>query len=143
MQQPQAMTLDIRDRDGHPGPDDSAADSGFPDVFVARQPIFDRRTQVYGYELLFRTGLENFCPQDDLDHAAASVLENAWLTFGLPALIGTKKAFINFTRSLLVGGYGLSLPPPSFLLQSASCPRRFSFCLAPIRADRMGYSEVF
>jgi c-di-GMP-related signal transduction protein len=27
------------------------------DVFVARQPIFNRAERVYGYELLFRSGL--------------------------------------------------------------------------------------
>ena len=28
-------------------------------AFVARQPIFDRNMEVFGYELLFRTSLEN------------------------------------------------------------------------------------
>ena len=81
-----------------------------PDVFVARQPIFDRNKRVYAYELLFRAGFENYCPQGDLDHAAAHVLENAWLTFGLPTLVGSKRAFVNFTRRLLVTGYGATLP---------------------------------
>lgn len=27
--------------------------------YVARQPIFDRKENVFGYELLFRNGLEN------------------------------------------------------------------------------------
>lgn len=79
-------------------------------VFVARQPIFDRRNRVFGYELLFREGLENFCPQDDLEHAAAHVVENSWLTFGFSSLVGSKRAFVNLTRNLLVTGYGDTLP---------------------------------
>ena len=112
-----SVPLDVPRPADSVSPGNGAGQPAFPDVFVARQPIFDRRGQVYGYELLFRTGLDNYCPQDDLDHAAAHVLENAWLTFGLPTLIGSKKAFINFTRSLLVGGYGLSLPPPSAVIE--------------------------
>lgn len=32
-------------------------------VFVARQPIFNRRKKVVGYELLFRSGNDNFYRQ--------------------------------------------------------------------------------
>lgn len=88
-----------------------------PDVFVARQPIFDTHERVYAYELLFRAGLENYCPQGNLDHAAAHVLENAWLTFGLPTLVGSKRAFVNFTRQLLVTGYGSTLPAESTVIE--------------------------
>ena len=80
------------------------------DVFVARQPIFDTQKRVYAYELLFRGGLENFCPVGDPNRAAAEVLQATWLTFGLSALVGERKAFTNFTRDLLIGGYGETLP---------------------------------
>lgn len=30
------------------------------DVYVARQPIFDRRMNVLGYELLYRRSMNNF-----------------------------------------------------------------------------------
>ena len=99
---------------GHIG---TSADTNVPDVFVARQPIFDRRERVYGYELLFRSSLENLCTQEDRDLAAAHVLQNAWLTFGLPTLIGSKKAFVNFTRELLVTGYGTTLPAQSTVVE--------------------------
>ena len=33
--------------------------TALPIRFIARQPIFDRREHVFGYELLFRSGLEN------------------------------------------------------------------------------------
>lgn len=87
------------------------------DVFVARQPIFDRRQRVLAYELLFRESLENYCPQDDLNRAASNVVENAWLTFGFSTLVGSKKAFVNFTRDLLVSGYGRTLPVESTVIE--------------------------
>jgi EAL and modified HD-GYP domain-containing signal transduction protein len=44
-------------------------------------------------------------------------LENAWLTFGLPTLVGSKRAFVNFTRQLLVTGYGSTLPAKSTVIE--------------------------
>ena len=72
-------------------------------VFVARQPIFDPHDKVFGYELLFRSGLDNFFPAGtDPDFAASKVLLDGFLMIGMDALIGGKKAFVNFTRNLLI-----------------------------------------
>ena len=87
------------------------------DLFVARQPIFDANKRVHGYELLFRGGLENVCPDGDPTEAAQDVLQAAWLAFWFPALIGNRKAFINFTRGLLLGGYGKTLPADSTVIE--------------------------
>ncbi len=35
------------------------------DVYVARQPIFDRNKKIYAYELLFRDGAANYMPALD------------------------------------------------------------------------------
>ena len=72
------------------------------DVFVARQPIFNRKKSLYAYELLFRDGLNNMMPNLDGDTATSTLLSNSFLTFGIDALTGGKKAFINFTRNLLI-----------------------------------------
>jgi c-di-GMP-related signal transduction protein len=32
------------------------------DVYVARQPIFDKNKNIYAYELLFRDGTANYVP---------------------------------------------------------------------------------
>ena len=90
---------------------------GGRDVFIARQPIFDRAKRVHAYELLFRGGFENFCPPVDSNKAATETIQAAWLTFGLSALIGQKKAFTNFTRDLLVAGHGLALPAESTVVE--------------------------
>ena len=87
------------------------------DLFVARQPIFDAHKRVHGYELLCRGGLENVCPDGDPTEAAQDVLQAAWLAFGFPTLIGDRKAFVNFTRDLLLGGYGETLPTDSSVIE--------------------------
>ena len=73
------------------------------DVFVARQPIFDRQQKVYAYELLFRSGFEqNFFDHSDGDSRTKQVLTNSFLSIGMDKLTNGKKAFINFTRKLLL-----------------------------------------
>ena len=56
-------------------------------------------------------------PDGDRTEAAQDVLQAAWLVFGFPALIGNRKAFVNFTRDLLLGGYGETLPADSTVIE--------------------------
>jgi EAL and modified HD-GYP domain-containing signal transduction protein len=78
--------------------------------YIARQPIFDRDQKVYAYELLFRSGLKNLFDQIDGDQATSRVISDSVLLFGGHDLTGGKRAFINFTRNLLLKGYGALLP---------------------------------
>ncbi|MGM0501670.1 MAG: EAL and HDOD domain-containing protein [Bacillota bacterium] len=71
------------------------------DVFVARQPIFDEQEQVYGYELLYRDGVDNFYNHIDGDVATSEVLNSSFFLIGMENLTQGKKAFINFTTNLL------------------------------------------
>ena len=110
---PRAPTAD-------PGPApsmDSLAGLESRDVFVARQPIFDRRQTVYGYELLFRSGVENACPPTDGTEASRHVLHVAWLDLGLPALVGPKPAFVNFTQDLIESGFVAGLPAEALVVE--------------------------
>ncbi len=87
------------------------------EVFVARQPIFDRYRQVYAYELLFRSGLKNAFGGIDPDRASIKVIADSFLRFGLQRLTGGKRAFINFTRDTLVKGYATLLPKDSIVVE--------------------------
>jgi len=81
-----------------------------PEIFVARQPIFDRRQEVYGYELLFRSGLDNAFHHDDLDQASFEMLHTSLLGFGLDVLLGDKVGFVNASREVLLQEFYLVLP---------------------------------
>ncbi|MBU2550704.1 MAG: HDOD domain-containing protein [Proteobacteria bacterium] len=78
--------------------------------FVARQPIFDRKQSIYAYELLFRSSMDNFFDHVDGDEASSRVIANSFLLFGIEEMTGGAKAFINFTRGVLLKGYGSLLP---------------------------------
>lgn len=71
------------------------------DVFVARQPIFDKSLKVVAYELLYREGEENRYGDEDGDRATSRVVTNSFLRIGIEKLTGGKKAFINFTEKLI------------------------------------------
>jgi len=87
-----------------------------PKRFVARQPIFDQDRNVYGYELLFRSGLENFFSHPDGDLASDAVIDGFFL-LGMEALTGGRRAFINCTRDVLLKGYASLLPKQRVALE--------------------------
>jgi len=49
-------------------------------MYVARQPIFDRRQYVFGYELLYRSGLNYIAPEINGAESAAEVIVNSMVT---------------------------------------------------------------
>jgi c-di-GMP-related signal transduction protein len=73
-------------------------------TFLARQPIFDRRGDIYGYELLFRSEGDQTCyPGGDDATATREVVANTLFSIGLEKVLCGKRAFLNFDRSLLSG----------------------------------------
>jgi len=80
------------------------------DVFVARQPILDRKKSLFAYELLFRDGLDNYMPSIDGDIATSKLLSSSFLTIGIDKITFGKRAFINFTQTLLETNIPLMFP---------------------------------
>src|SRR5579864_953053 len=77
--------------------------------FIARQPILNRRREVFAYELLFRSGIQNCCQAVNLDQASASMLDTSFM-IGLNKLTGGQRAFVNCPRDFLLLDY-ISLFP--------------------------------
>ncbi len=73
------------------------------DIFIARQPIFDRKQRVFAYELLFRDSLQNFfSPDSDPNEATSRLMTQSFLGFDAAKLTDNKWAFINLPRQVLV-----------------------------------------
>jgi EAL and modified HD-GYP domain-containing signal transduction protein len=87
------------------------------DVLVGRQPILDRRNQTVAYELLFRSGSENRFDGTDGSVASTAVIANSFLTIGCNRVLGSKRGFINFTRTLLVEGHASILPKDRVVIE--------------------------
>lgn len=78
--------------------------------FVARQPILTGDEKTFGYELLFRDGVEDYFRSPDSEAASRSTLDTS-LLMGLDVLSDGRRAFINCTRDVLLKDYITLLPP--------------------------------
>lgn len=87
-------------------------------IFIARQPIYDRKLNVYAYELLYRASDEsNHANVTDGDDATSQVLVNALMEIGLPDLVGQSLAFINLTQQHILNGLPSTLVSENVVLE--------------------------
>ncbi|HYK87432.1 MAG TPA: HDOD domain-containing protein [Acidobacteriota bacterium] len=84
--------------------------------FVARQPILDRHKTIFAYELLFRSGLENFFHSDEPTQASSIVVDSV-LLHGIKSLAGKEKAFLNVTQDILVRQFATCLPKEQAVIE--------------------------
>lgn len=74
------------------------------ELFVARQPIFNRNLSVVAYEMLYRSGTVNAYDGTDPRSATAKVLSAVFYSPDGHNLLAGRPAFINFPESLLLDG---------------------------------------
>ncbi|HWX39057.1 MAG TPA: hypothetical protein VNY09_07430 [Candidatus Sulfotelmatobacter sp.] len=82
--------------------------------FLARQPILNRARELFGYELVFRDGIQNSCEELNLEFASTSLLDTS-LLIGFEKITAGRPMFINCPRDFLVRDY-ISLFPPQFVV---------------------------
>lgn len=78
---------------------------------MARQPIFTGDEKIFGYELLFRDGTEDYFRAADAEAASRSTVSTSML-IGLDVLCEGQRAFVNCTRDVLLKDYVTLLPSP-------------------------------
>lgn len=98
-------------------PETPPAEPGARPIFAARQPIFDRASEVAGYEILFRDSPENRFTATDPDAASAATIERGTTAFGLEALAGERTVYVNLTRQALLGEFYRMLPPERSVIE--------------------------
>ena len=75
------------------------------DVFLARQPVYDRQMQVIAYELLYRPGVQSSAgPIDNPEEASSQVMVNTFMEVGIENITGGIPALINVTKDFLTSG---------------------------------------
>ncbi|EHQ87253.1 EAL and HDOD domain-containing protein [Desulfosporosinus youngiae] len=87
------------------------------DAFIARQPIFDKSMNIYGYELLYRQSGNNYFTGIDDDQATAELIYNAFLVMGLQDLTDGANAFINFSKELIDSDVPFLLPKQNIVVE--------------------------
>lgn len=87
-------------------------------TFLARQPIFDDKYNVYGYELLYRDADQaSFANVTDGNFATKRVLSDAITLFGLNTLTDSKPAFVNFTEELILEEFPTLADPKDIVVE--------------------------
>jgi EAL and modified HD-GYP domain-containing signal transduction protein len=98
--------------DHRPGSEPAA-----PQVFIARQPIVDRRRRVLAYELLFRAGaFETACTQSNAD-ATARLVRTAFHEIGIEIVLGRCLGFVNADAQTLHSPLIEALPPERVVIE--------------------------
>ena len=73
------------------------------DVFLARQPIFNRDLKLEAYELLYRhTSSATVADGVDTVTMSSTTLVNGVLNFGIESITGGVRAFVNFPQEMLL-----------------------------------------
>lgn len=87
------------------------------DIYVGRQPIFDRKMDVFGYELLYRNSMNNFYEGSDDNKSTAELINNSFLSMHFYELTSGTKAFINFSQDMIIEEIPLLLPKESIVVE--------------------------
>ena len=87
------------------------------EVYVGRQPIFDKRMKTYGYELLYRRSQNNVFEGLSDSQATAELINHAYFVMHLDELTSGTRAFINFSSELLEREVPLLLPKKNLVVE--------------------------
>ncbi|WP_295401300.1 HDOD domain-containing protein [uncultured Thiocystis sp.] len=97
-------------------------------VFVGRQPIFDARGLIVGFELLFRGGHSASAPgarhpDTDADATTSDLLRSIFVDIGVENLVGDRLAFMTLPRHFLDSDLLAALPAGQTVLEIfRDCP---------------------
>jgi EAL and modified HD-GYP domain-containing signal transduction protein len=73
------------------------------DIFVARHPVFNAKTDLFAYELLFRSQNEDVASITDGNAASSQVILNAFVDMNFHAIAKYHPVFINLTADFIMG----------------------------------------
>lgn len=86
-------------------------------LLFARQPIFDNKNKIYGYELLYRESDRNAYDGNNGDAATSSVMAAEFLSTSVSKIAGKRRAFINFTESMLLHQVATLFPKEQIVVE--------------------------
>ena len=88
------------------------------EIYLGRQPILDRNTNVLGYEILFRSGHSLTADIDNVSQAAVSSILTTLSDFGLNEVVGKRHtAFFNVNAAILKSAMVELLPKDQVVLE--------------------------
>jgi EAL and modified HD-GYP domain-containing signal transduction protein len=86
-------------------------------MYIARQPIFNKKEEVYGYELLYRMDKQSIKFSSFSSQSATATVINGLFIHGLEKIINQKKAFINFDADVLNADFFHLIKPEHLIIE--------------------------
>jgi EAL and modified HD-GYP domain-containing signal transduction protein len=83
-------------------------------VYVARQPVLDKNSDICAYEVLYRDAKQSSKFDNDR-HASASVISTVLNQFGTKRILGDKHAFVKVDEKFLLNDIIFSVPKEFFI----------------------------
>lgn len=87
------------------------------DVYLARQPIFDRDMIVQGYELLYRKSIDRLYEPIDEAQSSAELINSSFMVHNFQDLTGGMRGHIHFPLQLLQDDIPLLLPKQNVAIE--------------------------
>ncbi len=87
------------------------------EILIGRQQILDSKLNIYAYEILFRGSDFDLNQQEGATSATNQVITDTILEIGLNEVVGSDKAFINFTAQNLLEKTPLHLPKDRIVIE--------------------------
>lgn len=91
--------------------------SNMPEFFIGRQSILDRKQDLAGFELLFRSGQKNSASFVDNVAASSAVINHAFNELGFKTVLGKYRGFINVDTQLLMDDMIELLPKEQVVIE--------------------------
>lgn len=86
-------------------------------VYLGRQPIFDRRQHLVAYELLYRSGDLGEAQVTDNAGATAEVIRRSFKRIGINTVLGESAGFLNVDAEMLYSRHLDALPIDRLVLE--------------------------
>ncbi|MGA7410953.1 MAG: EAL domain-containing protein [Bryobacteraceae bacterium] len=102
---------------GVPGVSATPRAPAFEEVFLGRQPIYDRNLHVIGHELLFRSSSDNVATIASGSQATFQVIMNALFDLGLDRIASNVPVFVNMPQDLIMDRVPEILPADRCVLE--------------------------
>ena len=88
------------------------------EIYIARQPIYDRQLDLVAYELLYRDAeYQRFGRSVENPHTSTELLINTFMEFGLENIVGSNPAFIRMTRDYLLDEQRIPMTTEQIVLE--------------------------
>jgi len=103
-------------------------------VYIGRQPMFNDKLDVVGYDLLYRDSEENRADVENPAEATSRVIVDALMEFGLERIVGGNQALVKTAATFLSNERLLALPQDRVMFELLETPHPDPRLIADVQA---------